>query len=208
MPAERLHLVRHGEVHNPDHLLYERIPGFGLSEAGRGMTRAAAAHIASLGRPVPRLVGSPLQRTQESAEPFAQEFGLTPVLDERVIEPWNAFAGKRMKNAALNPMNWHLLINPSTPSWGEPYASIASRMLEGMHATWDAAESGDAVIVTHQSPIWVAHLAVAGEKLPHSPTARRCALSSVTSFERRTDGSFVEVAYVEPAAAGVDRGAV
>lgn len=208
MPAERLHLVRHGEVHNPDRLLYERIPGFGLSEAGRAMTRAAAAHVGALGRPVTHLVCSPLQRAQESAEPFAERFALRPVIDERVIEPWNAFAGKRMKKAALSPTNWHLLINPSKPSWGEPYSSIASRMLDGMDAAWDETASGDAVIVSHQSPIWIAHLAIAGEKLAHSPTSRRCALSSVTSFERRADGSFVEVAYSEPAAAGVDLGAV
>ncbi|HLT67860.1 MAG TPA: histidine phosphatase family protein, partial [Microbacterium sp.] len=179
---------------------------FGLSEAGREMTRAAAAHLKD--RPVTRLVSSPLQRTQESSEPFAERFGLTPVLDERVVEPWNSFAGKRMKKAVLNPLNWRLLINPSKPSWGEPFSSIAERMLKGMAAAWDETESGDVVIVSHQAPIWIAHLAVAGEKLAHSPTTRRCALSSVTSFTRRPDGSFEEIAYAEPAAAGVDLGAV
>jgi broad specificity phosphatase PhoE len=206
MPAERLHLVRHGEVHNPDHVLYERIDGFGLSDAGRVMTRAAARHLAD--RPVTRLVCSPLQRAQESAEPFAEQFGLAPVLDERVIEPWNSFAGKRMKKAVLNPLNWRLLINPSKPSWGEPFTSIASRMTSGMAAAWDETESGDVVIVSHQAPIWIAHLAIAGEKLSHSPTTRRCALSSVTSFTRRADGSFEEIAYAEPAAGGIDLGAV
>ena len=206
MPAERLHLVRHGEVFNPQHVLYERIPGYGLSEAGREMTRAAARHVAD--RPVTRLVSSPLQRTQESSEPFTELFGLTPVLDERVIEPWNAFAGKRMKRAVLSPANWRLLVNPAKPSWGEPFTEIAARMLEGMNAAWDETESGDVVIVSHQAPIWIAHLAIAGEKLSHSPTTRRCALSSVTSFVRRDDGSFEEIAYAEPAARGIDLGAV
>ncbi|GGO66762.1 phosphoglycerate mutase [Microbacterium nanhaiense] len=206
MPAERLHLVRHGEVHNPTRVLYERIDGFGLSEAGRGMTRAAAGYLAD--RPVTRLVCSPLQRTQESAEPFAEQFGLTPVLDERVVEPWNSFAGKRMKRAVLNPLNWRLLIDPSKPSWGEPFASIAARMIDAMADAWDETDSGDVVIVSHQAPIWIAHLAIAGEKLAHSPTTRRCALSSVTSFARRADGSFDEIGYAEPASAGVDLGAV
>src|SRR5690606_2146296 len=129
MPAERLHLVRHGEVHNPTHVLYDRIDGFGLSAAGRELARATAAHLK--GRTVTRLGSSPLQRTQESSEPFAERFGLTPVLDERVVEPWNSFAGKRMKKAVLNPLNWRLLINPSKPSWGEPFSSIAERMLKG-----------------------------------------------------------------------------
>src|SRR5690625_4073247 len=102
MPAARLHLVRHGEVHNPERLLYERIPGYGLSDAGRKMARAAAEHVRSEGRAVSRLISSPLQRARESAEPFAELFELTPEPDERVIEPWNAFAGKRMKRAVVN----------------------------------------------------------------------------------------------------------
>lgn len=207
MPAERLHLVRHGEVHNPDRVLYERIPGFGISDAGRGMARAAAEHVASLDRAVTRLVCSPLQRTRESAEPFAAQFGVETETDERVIEPWNAFAGRRLKRAVLNPLNWRRLVRPATPSWGEPFASVAARMVEAMADAWESVESGDVVIVSHQSPIWIAHLAVAGEKLAHSPTTRRCALSSVTSFERQ-GGSFREVAYAEPAAAGIDLGAV
>ena len=81
MSADRIHLVRHGEVHNPDRVLYERLPGFGLSEDGRRMTRDAAAHIKGLERPVSRLLCSPLQRTQESSEPFTELFGLEPELD-------------------------------------------------------------------------------------------------------------------------------
>ena len=202
-----LHLVRHGEVHNPERLLYERIPGYGLSDAGRRMTRATADHVASLGRPVSRLIASPLQRARESAEPFAEQFDLDIETDERVIEPWNSFAGKRMKRAVLNPMNWRLLIDPSRPSWGEPFASIAARMVEAMDDAWQSTDSGDVVIVSHQAPIWIAHLAIAGDRLAHSPAKRRCALSSVTSFDR-VDGSFTEVAYAEPADAGVDLGAV
>ncbi|WP_029149545.1 histidine phosphatase family protein [Microbacterium indicum] len=207
MPAERLHLVRHGEVDNPRHLLYERIPGYHLSEAGRAMARSAAEHVRALDRPVTSLVRSPLLRTRESSEPFAEIFGLDPVDDERVIEPWNLFAGKRMKKAVLNPLNWPLLRNPRTPSWGEPYAEIAARVLAAMADAWDAADGGDVVIVAHQSPIWIAHLAIAGERLPHSPRSRRCALSSVTSFERGPEG-FFEVGYAEPAATGIDLGAV
>ncbi|MTE23353.1 histidine phosphatase family protein [Microbacterium sp. ZXX196] len=210
MPAPRLHLVRHGEVHNPDRILYERIPGYGLSEAGAAMAQAAADYVAGLGREVSALVTSPLQRARESGRPFAERFDLTPTLDERVIEPWNAFAGTRMKRAVLRPRYWRYLLRPSRPSWGEPFADIAERMVAGMHAAWDAADGGDVVIVSHQAPIWVAHLAVAGEKLAHSPTTRRCALSSVTSFVRDGSGptGFAEVAYAEPASAGVDLGAV
>jgi len=207
MPAERLHLVRHGEVHNPRRVLYGRLPHYRLSEDGRRMARAAAEYVEDQGRPVSSLHCSPLQRTQESAEPFTEIFGLEPVLDERVIEPTNVFEGTRMSRSLRDPRNWWHLRNPSVPSWGEPYLSIADRMEDAMNSAWKEAESGDAVIVSHQAPIWITHLHVAGIRLRHDPRTRRCALSSITSFERVGD-VWREVGYAEPAAAGVDLGAV
>lgn len=207
MSASRLHLVRHGEVHNPERVLYGRLPNYRLSESGRQMTRAAAEYVRSLERPVTSLICSPLQRTQESAEPFTEIFGLTPVLDERVIEPANVFEGTQMRRSLMNPLNWWHLRSPSLPSWGEPYASIAERMLQAMDEAWHAAPDGDVVVVSHQAPIWITHLRVAGLPLRHDPRTRRCALSSVTSFER-VDDVWREVDYAEPAAAGIDLGAV
>lgn len=209
MPADRLHLVRHGEVHNPERVLYGRLPHFALSEDGRAMAAAAAAHLRSTGRPVSALHASPLQRTRESAEPFTAAYGLEPVIDDRLIEPTNVFEGKRMKRAVLNPANWRYLTDPAIPSWGEPYLEVVERMDAAMRDAWSSVASGDVVLVSHQLPIWITHLAVAGEQLRHDPRRRRCALSSITSFERRGT-MWHEVAYVEPAstAGRVDVGAV
>jgi broad specificity phosphatase PhoE len=215
MSAELIHLVRHGEVHNPDRVLYERLPGFRLSADGRRMARAAAEHIRDLGRPVAALLCSPLQRTQESSEPFAELLGLEPVIDDRVIEPTNVFAGMRMSRALRMPWNWHHLRKPSLPSWGEPYAQVVERMRAALDDAWDGRGpiagrgEGDVVIVTHQAPIWLTHLSVAGLPLQHDPRTRRCALSSVTSFERHGD-VWREVSYAEPAPLedAVDVGAV
>lgn len=173
------------------------------------MTRAAAEHVQSMGRPVTALVSSPLQRTRESSEPFTELFGLEPVIDERVIEPHNVFEGRRMRHALVNPLNWRHLRTPATPSWGEPYIEIVARMDAAMRELWSATPTGDAVIVSHQLPIWITHLAIAGEPLRHDPRRRRCALSSVTSFELDGD-TWREVAYAEPAstAGAVDVGAV
>lgn len=209
MPASRLHLVRHGEVHNPGRVLYGRLPDFHLSDDGRRMAQAAAEHVAGLGRDVEALRCSPLERTQESAAPFAERFRLEPVLDERVIEPTNVFEGTRMSRSLRNPFNWWHLRQPSVPSWGEPYVAVAERMRAAMDELWHTTDAGDAVIVSHQAPIWITHLSVAGLPLRHDPRTRRCALSSVTSFERVGD-VWREVDYVEPAATGgaVDVGAV
>lgn len=177
------------------------------------MARDAAEHLASAGRPVIELRCSPLERTQESAEPFTELFGLEATHDVRIIEPANVFEGKRMSRALRNPFNWRHLRRPSLPSWGEAYTSVAQRMRAAMDESWDAAEraapehDGDIVFVSHQAPIWITHLSVAGLRLQHDPRTRRCALSSVTSFERVGD-VWREVGYVEPAAKGIDLGAV
>ena len=195
-----VHLVRHGEVENPHHMLYGRLPGFHLSEEGRLMAKAAADFLA--GRDVTVLRSSPLDRTLESAEPIAAQFGLDVAVDERLIEPWNCFEGMTfgVGNGALRRPgpHWVYLRNPFRPSWGEPYAEIAARMLAAMSAAAQAAQGHEAVCVSHQLPIWVVRRSVEGERLWHDPRKRECALSSVTSFTYSGD-QITGVSYAEPA---------
>lgn len=198
MPADLVHLVRHGEVHNPERVLYGRIPGYHLSELGHQMADAAAASFA--GHPVTRLIASPLQRAQESAAPWAARFGLEIVTDERVIEPHNWFEGKRMNEAVRYPAAWVQLRNPLKPSWGEAYRSVEARMLAAVESTWSETEGGEAVIVSHQMPIVMVARSVMGMGLPHDPRKRRCSLSSITTVRRDGD-RFIEVDYQEPARA-------
>jgi len=213
MVADRIHLVRHGEVHNPEGVLYGRLPNFGLSQLGHKMALAAAEEIKTEGRRIVRLYCSPLQRTRESARPFTKIFGLEAISDERFLEPTNVFEGKVLSPGRLlvQPHRWFHFRNPSRPSWGEPYANVVARMTEGILEAAHAVESGDIVIVSHQLPIWMMHSAVTGRKLPHNPTQRRCTLSSITSLEIQ-DGKLVEVAYREPAKgltkSAIDVGAV
>jgi len=213
MTATRIHLIRHGEVHNPDGILYGRLPNFGLSMRGQIMARMAAEDLLAQGRPVTSLRVSPLQRTLESSLAVQELFGLEPIVDERVIEPHNKFEGTTVsiENILRRPYTWWELRNPLRPSWGEPFVSVQARMLAVLEDAWSTTESGDAVIVSHQMPIWITHLAIAGRPLFHNPKNRRCSLSSITSFEK-VDGNFVEVDYREPAASllgsSIDVGAV
>ena len=213
MPASRLHLVRHGEVFNPQGVLYERIDGFELSETGHQMAIAAATELAAQGRDVKRLLASPLLRTQQSAAPIAQAFGLDIETDPRVIEPWNKFKGLKIGPKALlkRPSLALSLYNPSRPSWGEPFTQIANRMIDATLEAWQETPDGDVVIVSHQLPIWMLYRSSQGLKLPHDPRQRRCSLSSITSFEV-IGGKLQEVQYSEPglklAANAVDGGAV
>jgi len=165
------------------------------------MAAAAAADLVDRGRPVVSVIASPLQRTMESAEPFAALFNLPVTTDDRLIEPSNHFEGTRLSGrggALRKPRNWPSLVNPLRPSWGEPFTSIADRMLAAIDAAWRSVDDGDVVLVSHQLPIWMVHRALAGERLAHDPRKRRCELSSVTTLSWRGDG-FVEVGYANPA---------
>jgi len=177
-----VHLLRHGEVSNPNGVLYGRLPGYHLSANGRLMAAAAADFFAE--RPVVALFASPLERAQETALPVAERLGLEIVTDERLIESVNVLEGKTVTLAelALNPANWRYLWNPFRPSWGEPYQQVVTRMRQVIGRAREAARGQEALCVSHQLPIWVSRLAAEHKHLWHNPNNRQCALGSVTSF--------------------------
>jgi len=180
-----VHLLRHGEVHNPDQVLYGRLPGFGLSERGRAMAERAAEVIARVPDSPARvgvLVTSPLQRARETAAPLERALGLTARVDPRVIEGSNDFEGHHVDGAFLRrPENLRRLWNPWRPSWGEPHRQIADRMWAALdQAAAEAAAAGRAVlVVSHQLPIWSARRSAEDR---HIWGRRECALASLTTF--------------------------
>ncbi|GAB3944726.1 histidine phosphatase family protein [Corynebacterium tapiri] len=199
MTTTIVHLVRHGEVHNPSQVLYGRMPGFNLSSRGR--SQAARTAESFTGHDVTALIASPLDRAQQTAEPIARVTGLDVQTDADVIESDNRFEGLRTKgwrSQLLNPVRWRFMTNPLTPSWGEEYEAIAARMMNAVERARVQAEGHEAIIVSHQLPIVMVQRSVAGKRLPHSPTQRRCDLASVTSLIFR-DGEIVDYRYSEPA---------
>jgi broad specificity phosphatase PhoE len=192
-----VHLLRHGEVHNPDHVLYGRLPGYHLSDAGRLMAVAAADYFD--GRPVAAVFASPLERAQETAQPVAALLGVPIVTDDRLIESGNVLEGKSVSLASLavNPLNWKYLWNPVTPSWGEPYTQVVARVRQVIDRARDAARGQEAVCVSHQLPIWVSRLAAEHRRLWHNPNTRQCALGSVTSLTFEGD-ELTGVSYAVP----------
>ena len=73
-------------------------------------------------------------------------------------------------------------------------------MLAAAEAARDAARGHEAVLVSHQLPIWTLRLHVEGRRYAHDPRRRQCALASVTSLTY--DGDRVSgVGYAEPAGA-------
>jgi broad specificity phosphatase PhoE len=194
-----VHLVRHGEVHNPAGLLYGRLPDYHLSELGREMAERVTEHLRE--RDIVHLRSSPLERAQETAAPMAEALDLPVVIDARVIEAANYLEGLRLSfdGALRHPKNWLYFRNPFKPSWGEAYTEILARMGPAMRDAANAALGHEAVIVTHQLPIWVARSNAEGRRMVHDPRKRTCTLGSVTSFTY-IDAHVTSVSYAEPAA--------
>ena len=199
-PTTTVHLVRHGEVFNPDRVLYGRLPGFRLSERGQAMAARLGLHFAE--HDIASVTASPLQRAQETATPIAAAHGLPLGTEPRVVEAGNSFEGRRVTRGTgslRDPRAWPRLWNPLRPSWGEPYEHQVARMTAAVRDARDAFPGRESVLVSHQLPVWVTRLRAEGRPLAHDPRRRQCALASVTSLEfvgRR----LVAVSYAEPCA--------
>lgn len=192
--------MRHGEVFNPEKVLYGRLPGYKLSALGLQMAERVAQYFKN--NNLSLIVSSPLERAQQTAAPTANLHNLKPQLEELIIEAENVFEGKRVSvgdGALRDPRNWWHLRNPIKPSWGEPYKKVAQRMRSAIFAAKDLAKGQEALLVSHQLPIWIARLSAEGKSFIHDPRKRQCSLASVTTFVFEND-SLVAVEYEEPAA--------
>ncbi|CQD05773.1 phosphoglycerate mutase [Mycobacterium lentiflavum] len=195
----RVHVMRHGEVHNPDGILYGRLPGFHLSD--RGKAQAAAVADALAGRDIVAVIASPLQRAQETATPIASGLNLPIDTDPDLIESANFFEGRRVSpgdGAWRDPRVWWQLRNPFTPSWGEPYREIADRMSTAVDKARARGAGHEVVCVSHQLPVWTLRLHLTGRRLWHDPRRRECDLASLTTLVYDGD-RLVDVEYSRPA---------
>jgi broad specificity phosphatase PhoE len=199
-PDTVVHLLRHGEVHNPEGVLYGRRDGFHLSDLGNRMAQRIADTIGD--RDIVHLRVSPLERAQETARPLATARGVEIVTDERVIESTNKFEGLNFSEGAMTivkrPRLWRHLYNPFQPSWGEPTKVIVARMMAAVEDARAAAVGHEAVIVSHQLPIWTTRLHVERRRQLHDPRRRECTLCSLTSLHFVGD-RITQVSYSEPA---------
>jgi len=195
-----VHFLRHGEVFNPEKILYGRQPGWYLSSLGQEMAETVADWSKQFD--VGAVLASPLQRAAQTAKPLAAAHNLSIITDDNLIEAANIFEGKKFEMGSgvlRHPKSWRYLMKPWIPSWGEPYEDQVSRMLVALFAARDAASGKDAFAVSHQLPIWILRRAALGQPMMHDPRKRECTLASVTSFHLDSDGQVEGVSYAEPA---------
>jgi len=195
-----VHVIRHGEVENPEKILYGRQPGSRLSQRGEEMAQVIADWSKSID--LGAVHASPLQRAQETAAPIARAHSLDITTDEKLIEAANIFEGQKFElgsGVLKHPSSWKHLVNPWKPSWGEPYEEQISRMLAAVFQVRDAAQGRDAIVVSHQLPIWILRSAIEGRRLIHDPRKRQCTLASVTSIHFDDEAMISGTSYSEPA---------
>jgi broad specificity phosphatase PhoE len=164
------------------------------------MAALVAEHLR--GHDVTRVIASPLERARETAEPIAEAHGLQVASDGRLIEAGNHFEGLTFgvgDGSLRHPAHWPKLINPFRPSWGEPYEQIAARVLAVVARAREEARGHEAVLVSHQSPVWITRRKIEGRPLWHDPRKRECSLASLTSLTFDGD-QLVGLDYSEPAA--------
>ena len=198
--SSTVHVLRHGEVHNPESILYGRQPGWRLSERGIAMAEAVADWSKNLS--LGAIHASPLERAQQTAAPIAAKHKLEIKSDDRLIEAANIFEGKPFgvgDGVLRKPSAWRHLWNPWRPSWGEPYKEQIARMQAAIEAARIAAGGKDALVVSHQLPIWILRSSIEGRPMLHDPRKRQCSLASVTSFHFDASGKVVGLSYEEPA---------
>ncbi|GED99671.1 histidine phosphatase family protein [Gordonia spumicola] len=200
-----VHMMRHGEVHNPEGILYGRLPGFRLAENGREQAQRVADVLAD--HDISHVFASPLQRAQETAAPIADAHGIQITTIGDLIEAGNQFEGLKVAvgdGALSQPRHWPKLRDPFTPSWGEPYIQIAHRMLAAANQARDTARGHEAVCVSHQLPVYTLRRFLEGKRLWHDPRVRQCSLASLTSLVYDGD-ELVDIVYSEPAGASDPR---
>lgn len=202
MTFTTIHLMRHGEVDNPEGVLYGRLPGYGLTPLGKQMADTVAEYLVDEGADIATVIASPLLRAQLTARPTARAYGLQVEADARLVEAASEFEGVQVnKNrlALAHPKNWHLYTHPHRPSWGEPYADIAQRMNAAIASAVREARGHEALLVSHQLPIVTVQRFLEGKPLSHNPLRRQCTLASLTSLTF-DDDQLIGWNYVEPAA--------
>ncbi len=157
-----MHLVRHGEVHNPRHVNYADLPGFRLSTQGERQAAEAGRRLTA--RPLAAVVSSPLERAMQTAAAIAAPHGLDVATDDRLTEwrlaevwagiPWAEIAAHEL--AAYREHPWELPFSP------ESLDELADRVAAAVRDAHNFDPRRDVAVVAHQDPIQAARLHLTG----------------------------------------------
>lgn len=119
-----LYLMRHGEVHNPEQIMYGQLPNFYLSETGKQQAHSAGSWLQD--KNIDTIYCSPMERAQQTAGIVAEyQDNLTPQIDKRIIEVHTPYDGKPI--IELEAMGWDLYAG------NEPPYEVPMMILDRVH---------------------------------------------------------------------------
>lgn len=141
--------IRHGEVHNPDNIIYGRLPNFGLSEKGKKQIEKTAEFLED--KQIRDLYSSPLHRAKESAEIIQKILNLPEVhISEEINEVQTSYQGKKFSD--LDELQSEVYLKPLSPS-DETIKQIADRMKRFISKLVQLHTGKSIALVSHGDPI-------------------------------------------------------
>lgn len=163
--ASLVHLVRHGEVENPHHVVYADLPGYGLSAQGLVQARSAGARLAAAS--ITRVISSPLLRATQTAAEIAVSHEIQPEKDEQLTEwavgiRWAGVRWDDLEEVFPGELNAYLETPLDLEFGSESLQACGERVAAAVRAAAAAMNGGELVVVSHQDPIHAGHLALAG----------------------------------------------
>ena len=174
--------VRHAAVWNPDGMVYARLPGFHLSEAGRAEADQLSRDLATVA--VASIQASPLERAIETAGILAEPHGLDVAVDDRLLEwsfwsHWEGLAWTRIRERDPELLEAYAA-HPGSAWPQDPLQAAGERVLAWAADAERAFPDGLVLGVTHEAPLLAATLLGSGRdlstyhsaNLPHLGTVR------------------------------------
>ncbi len=189
-----LHLIRHGEVENPQHVVYSRLPGYGLSQLGREQAAAAGQYL--IRRPIVAIWSSPLERALETAHLIAAKFQLPvrihPDLTEwKMADSWAGIVWEDLPEARPGQLERYLETPWDLDFGSESLDELATRISDVAKELHEVYRDGDVVMVSHQDPVQAGRLRLTGRALTEL-SAEKPGHATVLSF--RLQETWQEVA--------------
>ncbi|CAN5804213.1 histidine phosphatase family protein [soil metagenome] len=166
--AGRVHLVRHGEVENPGHLVYAGLAGFALSDRGIGEARAMARYLGR--RPIVGVWSSPLERALRTAEALAERLGTVVRVDDELrewglMDRWAGVSWDELGERFPGELEALLAHPEDLPFASEGLSDVGSRVAEVIRNLDERHPHGELVVVTHSGPLRAAALVLTGHSL-------------------------------------------
>lgn len=166
--AALVHLVRHAEVDNPDHLVCGSLPGFDLSPYGLEQARRVGRYLGP--RPVVAIWSSPQQRSLRTAEEIAARctvpVRVDPDLDDwELSDRWKGHPWNSISTRFPGELEAYLGHPTKLDFLDEQIGDVAERMAAVARRLDQEHPHGDVVIVSHQDAIQAARLHLTGSGL-------------------------------------------